>query len=177
MVMGAERIGPGGKNSNIIIALLSRFPISDALLAKWRTPLKGFKFRISWFFGKLSETGIVWNCQGNEPICSINVGWIRPIDKWTVIQTHKTGIDHKLSLHRELSTEISIYLWTHYLGQSWCQSDTGFVCSGLLWEFILAFRFLSYEWPISQLHSVLRKFAMTSSLHHMCSKSILSKLR
>ena len=31
----------------------------------------------------------------NEPICSINVTWIRQIDKWTVDQTHKTQIDHK----------------------------------------------------------------------------------
>ena len=35
------------------------------------------------------------NCFENEPICSINVTWIRQIDKWTVIQTHKTQIDHK----------------------------------------------------------------------------------
>ena len=139
------------------------FPISDAFLNQMRNPFKSFKLRISWPFWKLYETGIVWNCQGNEPICSINVGWIRPIDKWTVIQTHKTGIDHKLSLHRELSTEISIYLWTHYLGQSWCQNDTGFICLGLAWEIILALRFMSNEWPISQFHSVLRKFAITSS--------------
>ena len=35
------------------------------------------------------------NWVENEPICSINVTWIRQIDQWTVIQTHKTQIDHK----------------------------------------------------------------------------------
>ena len=56
MVMGAERIVPRGKNSNIIIALLARFPISDAFLNQMKNPFKRFQIQ-----DKLTFLKIIWN--------------------------------------------------------------------------------------------------------------------